>query len=107
MIAGTELLDALPLAICMTDADGRITFYNEPAAQLWGYRPELGTAEWCGCWRIYTPDGQFLPHEECPMAVTLREGREARGVEAVAERPDGTRVPFLACPTLLRDGSGR
>jgi PAS domain-containing protein len=28
------------------------------------------------------------------------------GAEAAAERPDGTRVPFLAYPTPLRDRSG-
>lgn len=27
-------------------------------------------------------------------------------VEAIAERPDGTRVPFIPCPTLLFDASG-
>src|SRR3546814_16460227 len=48
-----------------------------------------------------------MRHEECPMAVTLREGRAAQGSEAVAERPDGTRVPFAPYPSLLRNASGR
>ena len=30
-----------------------------------------------------------------------------RGVEAVAERPDGTRVPFVPFPTPLRDPTGK
>jgi len=29
--------DALPAAIYMTDTEGRITFYNQAAAQMWGY----------------------------------------------------------------------
>jgi two-component sensor histidine kinase len=37
----------------------------------------------------------------------LKEGCEVRGVEAVAERPDGTRVPFIPFPTPLRDASGK
>jgi len=41
------------------------------------------------------------------MAVTLREGRPVRGVEAIAERPDGTRAPFMPYPTPLHDASGR
>jgi PAS domain S-box-containing protein len=41
------------------------------------------------------------------MAVTLKEGRPVRGVEAIAERPDGTRVPFLPYPTPLRDATGQ
>ena len=90
----------------MTDAAGRITFYNEAAAALWGCKPELGKSEWCGSWKLYWPDGTPLPHDECPMAVTLKTGRPVRGVEAVAERPDGTRVPFMPYPTPLRDASG-
>src|ERR1700730_5486789 len=45
-----DLLNALPVAVYMTDHAGRITFYNEAAADLWGHRPELGKDEWCGSW---------------------------------------------------------
>jgi PAS domain S-box-containing protein len=101
-----ELLQALPAAVYTTDAAGRITFYNEAAAALWGYRPELGKSEWCGSWRLYWPDGRPMPHGECPMAMALKEQRPIHGAEAVAERPDGTRVPFLAYPTPLWDAAG-
>jgi len=107
MITETQLLEALPVAVYTTDADGRITFYNRAAAELWGHNPELGSSQWCGSWRLYWPDGRPLPHDECPMAIALKEGREVRGVEAIAERPDGTRVRFRPYPTPLRDPSGR
>ncbi len=107
MITRTDLLEALPVAVYTTDAKGRITFYNEAAAELWGHRPRLGTDHWCGSWRLYWPDGRPLPHDECPMALTLKEGRPVRGIEAVAERPDGTRIPFLPFPTPLRNAAGR
>src|ERR1051326_8113496 len=104
---GTELLEALPIAVYTTDADGRITYYNDAAAELWGHRPELGSSKWCGSWKIFWPDGRPLPHDQCPMAITLKTGEPVRGVEAIAERPDGTRVNFLPYPTPLRDASGR
>jgi PAS domain S-box-containing protein len=107
MITAVELLDALPVAIYTTDAEGKITFYNQAAADLWGHRPKLGSSQWCGSWRLYWPDGRPLPHDQCPMAVALREGRPVRGVEAMAERPDGTRVRFRPYPTPLRDEAGR
>jgi PAS domain S-box-containing protein len=107
MIPGTDLLEALPVAVYTTDAEGRITFYNRAAAEMWGHNPELGTSQWCGSWRLYWPDGRPLPHDRCPMAIALKEGRKVRGVEAIAERPDGTRVRFLPYPTPLRDTSGR
>ncbi|WP_315927004.1 PAS domain S-box protein [Mesorhizobium sp. SP-1A] len=100
------LLQALPAAIYTTDAKGRITFYNDAAAALWGHRPVLGTDEWCGSWKLCWPDGTALPHDECPMAMALKEGRAIHGVEAAAERPDGTRVPFLAFPTPFFGPSG-
>jgi two-component system, chemotaxis family, CheB/CheR fusion protein len=101
-----EVLEALPVAVYTTDAAGRITFFNEAAATLWGHRPKLGSDQWCGSWKLYWPDGSPLPHDECPMAVSLREGRAVRDIEAVAERPDGSRVPFLPFPTPLFDASG-
>jgi PAS domain S-box-containing protein len=102
-----ELLDALPAAVYTTDAAGRITYYNEAAADLWGHRPALGSSEWCGSWKLFWPDGTPLAHDECPMAVALREDRAVRGMEAAAERPDGTRVPFIPYPTPIHDETGK
>jgi len=102
-----ELLDALPAAVYTTDAAGRITYYNDAAATLWGHRPPLGSSEWCGSWKLYWPDGTPLRHSECPMAVALKENRAVRGMEAAAERPDGTRVPFIPYPTPIHDETGR
>ncbi len=102
-----DMLEALPVAIYTTDAGGKITYYNQAAADFAGRRPKLGSDEWCVAWRLFWPDGTSMPHAECPMAVTLKEGRPIRGQEAVAERPDGTRVPFMPYPTPLFDGDGR
>jgi PAS domain S-box-containing protein len=101
-----DLLAAIPAAIYTTDADGRITYFNQTAVEFAGRTPTLGSDEWCVTWKLYLPDGTPLPHDQCPMAIALKEGRAVRGVEAVAERPDGTRVPFVPFPTPLRDASG-
>ncbi|HEX2558476.1 sensor histidine kinase [Phenylobacterium sp.] len=100
------LLDALPMAVYTTDREGRITYCNEAAVEFAGRRPELGVDLWCVTWKLYWPDGTPLPHDECPMALALNAGEELRGVEAVAERPDGTRATFTPFPTLLRDADG-
>ena len=102
-----ELLEALPAAIYTTDTRGRITFYNQAAADLWGCRPELDTATFCGSWQLFHLNGTPMPHDQCPMALALKEGEPIRGAEAVAERPDGSRVVFEPYPTPLHDGSGR
>lgn len=101
-----NLLDALPTAVYTTDAQGKITYFNHACVELAGRVPQIGIDDWCVSWRLYYPDGTPLSHEDCSMAVALAEERSFYGVEAIAERPDGTRVPFLGYPSLLRDGSG-
>ena len=100
-----NLLNCLPLAIYTTDAQGRITFFNDAAASFAGRQPAVGEM-WCVTWRLFWPNGAPLPHDQCPMAIALRERRPVRGVEALAERPDGSRVPFMPYPTPLFDESG-
>jgi PAS domain S-box-containing protein len=100
------LLHALPTAVYITDASGRITYYNDAAVQLWGCSPVLGKSEWCGSWRLFKPDGTRLAHEDCPMALTLKHGQPVRGQHAVAERPDGSRVAFMPYPSPLFDRTG-
>ena len=48
-----------------------------------------------------------MAHDECPMAIALKADRAVRGMEAVAERPDGTRVPFIPYPTPIHDDAGK
>jgi len=101
-----NLLEALPAAVYTTDAEGRITFFNRQCAEMAGRPPALGD-EWCVTWRLRNTDGSPLPHDQCPMAVAIREDRPVRGAEALAERPDGTLVPFIPYPTPLHDAQGK
>ena len=105
--AFAEMVDLLPAAIYRTDARGLINYFNPAAAKLWGVEPELGRSEFCGSWKLYWPDGRVMSHNECPMALTLENGKPHHGKEAIAERPDGSRVPFVAYPTPIFDSAGR
>ena len=98
--------DDLPTAIYATDSDGHITYYNRACVNFSGRTPEVGIDHWCVSWKLYTPAGEFLPHEECPMAVAIKQKHPIRGVEAIAERPDGSRVRFLPHPTPVFDEEG-
>lgn len=101
------IIDALPAAVCTTNADGQITYYNEAAAETWGARPKLGQARFCGSRKLFRVDGSPLPHDESPLAVALRERRALDASEMIAERPDGTRA-FLLCyprPQFAPDGT--
>jgi PAS domain S-box-containing protein len=102
-----EALDDLPAAIYITDADGVVTYFNGACVDFTGRRPEVGEDRWCVTWRLYTNSGEFLPHNECPMAVAINTQRPIRGVTAIAERPDGSRVAFRPYPTPIFDKEGR
>lgn len=101
-----EVLDELPAAIYVTDTGGTITYFNKRCIELAGRTPEIGADKWCVTWKLYTPEGEPLRHDQCPMAVALRERKSVRDVEAIAERPDGSRFHFVPFPTPLFDRDG-
>ena len=101
-----DLLDALPAAVYVTDAEGRLTFYNRAAAEMAGRTPQLGEDRWCVTWRLLTGDGEPLPLEQCPMAVTLKTGEAMRNVDVIAERPTGERMPLMPFPTPIFNADG-
>jgi PAS domain S-box-containing protein len=102
-----EMFDLLPVAIYTTDAEGRLTYFNPAAIQFSGRVPELGTDQWCVSWKLFHSDGTPMRHDECPMALAIKEGRIVDGTEAIAERPDGKRVWFRPYPRPLHDAEGR
>ena len=106
MSADQSLLEALPVAAYTTDAEGRITAFNDAAVALWGRTPEPGE-RWCGSHRIFRANGVEVPLDQAPIAIALRERRPVRGAELVLERPDGRRVAFNPLPTPLFDDAGK
>jgi PAS domain-containing protein len=86
------------MAIYVTDAEGRLTYFNEAAATLSGRVLQLGVDQWCITWKMFLPDGRPLPHHECPMAIALQGGDVTAVLEYLAERPDGTQFWFASTP---------
>jgi PAS domain S-box-containing protein len=101
-----ELLGALPAAIYVTDAAGRITYCNQGAVDLWGMEPKLGEHRWCDLSRFYHLNGTPMSLDDCPTEIALKQGRVVQEREAILERLDGTRIPIVPFPTPLRDGTG-
>lgn len=102
-----QLLQALPAAVYTCDADGYIQLYNKAAVELWGREPIAGKDQWSGSWKIYKTDGSPLPLDECPMAITLKQGREVRDVEIIVEKPNGERRIIMPFPQPIFDDAGR
>lgn len=100
------VLDELPAPIYVADPEGAVTYWNRACIELAGRIPQLGRDRWCVTWKIYTTAGDFMPHDQCPMAQAIREQRVIRDSVAIAERPDGSRIAFRPYPTPLFDASG-
>ncbi|HTE33798.1 MAG TPA: PAS domain S-box protein, partial [Chryseolinea sp.] len=86
-----SLVDSLPVGVYTCNAEGQITFFNEIAVNLWGYRPDTlaETPRFCACYQVFVND-TFIPPNETPMAVCLRTGRSFRNQEALVGKPDGS-----------------
>jgi PAS domain S-box-containing protein len=92
------LFDFDPVAIYSCDASGVIQQFNRRAAELWGREPASGDTDerFCGSFKLFRPDGSFMPHEQCPMAeVVAGKIPAAHDAEVVIERPDGSRITVV------------
>lgn len=105
--ASPEFLEKLPLAIYACDAEGRILWYNQRAADLWGNAPRIGdiNEKYCGSYKVYV-GGLPIPRDEVPMAQVLRTGLPVRGLEGKVERPDGTFIWAMIHIEPIEDPNG-
>ncbi|BCH29749.1 histidine kinase [Mesorhizobium sp. L-8-10] len=102
-----ELLGTLPVAAYLTDAHGRITYCNDAAAKLLGYRPAPGTADSCDLWRMRFADGNSIADHEQPVATALGSHPSPAGCRVACERPDRSWGEFLVHSTPTRDPAGK
>jgi PAS domain S-box-containing protein len=103
------LFDLAPVAVYSCEVSGVIREYNSQAAELWGRKPEVGDTDerFCGSFKMYRPDGSYMPHEQCPMGDVLTG--KVPGIhngEVHIERPDGSRVIVIVNIAPLKDEGG-
>jgi PAS domain S-box-containing protein len=101
-----QLFSLMPAAVYTCDVEGRIDFYNQRAAELWGREP-AADEKFCGPWRLYCLDGSSLPADQGPVAACVREGRSVRNTSVVAEQPNGNRAVVSVNVEPLCDHQGR
>jgi PAS domain S-box-containing protein len=103
-----RLFEQLPFAIYVCDREGLVLRFNRRAAELWGRSPKLCDPDerFCGSYRMFRPDGSFLPHDQCPMADVLRTGVSVREQEVHIERPDGSRGIAVVDIEAVKDSGG-
>jgi hypothetical protein len=111
LILAREFASKLATATFITDAEGDLVFYNEPAEEILGRTfaeaGELRAAEWSGLWKLKTLDGTEMPLEETPGGIALRERRPVHrdlcltGLDEVVHEISATAFPLMATPDEL------
>lgn len=105
-----EFLDLLPVGVygCLAP-NGQILFRNRRAIELWGRDPGNGDSGelYCGSFRMYRPDGTYLPHSQCPMAQAVQTGAGFQDVHIIIERQDGQRLTACVNIRPVLDDAGR
>ena len=103
------LFEMGPVAIYSCHASGVLRDFNRRSVELWGREPAAGdiSERFSGAFKMFRPDGSYMPHDQCPMADVL-SGKipEARDVEVHVERPDGTRIVVIKNIRPLKNQRG-
>jgi PAS domain-containing protein len=83
LIVARELATQLVTPTFITDAEGELVFYNEPAEEILGRTfAEAGALradEWATLFKIEDLDGSPLPLERMPAGIALLERRPTHG----------------------------
>ena len=108
LILAREFASQLSTPVFITDAEGRIVFYNEPAEEVIGQTfaetGELAASEWFSRISVETVDGRPLHVDEMPGGIARREGRPVHSTLLITGM-DGKRrvIEDTAFPLLGHD----
>jgi len=103
------LFELSPVAVYSIDSSGLIQKFNRVAVELWGREPALGDTDerFWGLFKLFRPDGSFMPYELCPMAeVASGKIAETHDAEVLIERPDGSRITVLVNIRPMKNDRG-
>ena len=76
IILNRQIADCLSIPVFITDTEGNLLFYNEPAEEVLGKRyedtGEMAVEEWGTVFKNRDEDGQALSPDELPLVKTLK-----------------------------------
>ena len=94
------LLRAMPLAVVQTDRDGIVQYWNEPAAEMFGWSTD----------EVVGQRPRHIPPEDKVEMATLRQevlsGESLTGVETERQARDGALIPVSISLAPVRDTAG-
>jgi PAS domain-containing protein len=83
LIVAREFASLLATPVLISDAGGRLVYFNEPAERVLGTSyaeaGELAADSWSTLFQVTGLDGRAVPLEEMPAGVAFVERRPAQG----------------------------
>lgn len=106
-LAEDNLLNLLPSATYLCDAEGVVHNCNRACVRLWGREPDAARHRWVGADHVYSTEGLPLAVTDFPSAIAVRERRVITGAEVLISRPDQSlrRVVVSASPIFQKSGN--
>jgi PAS domain-containing protein len=108
IILSRQLADCLTIPVFLTDPEGNLIFYNEPAEELLGKRYEetgrMPVEEWSTIFKPVDRNGNTIPPEELPLVKTLTHRHPEHGtfwiesLEGVKNKISVTAYPLIGRP---------
>lgn len=102
------VLAQLAEGVIVTDAGGRITFFNEVAEELHGVgRLDVAPDEYAAAYHLLTEAGDPYPPEELPLARAVLRDEAVIGARWRIRRPDGSEVLVVGSARPVLDAAGQ
>jgi PAS domain-containing protein len=106
LILGREFASLLATPVLITDADGKLVYFNEPAEAVLGTTfaeaGELPAETWSERFHVAGPRGEPLPLPQMPAGIAFVERRPAQGtisivgLDGVPRQLHVTAIPLFA-----------
>ncbi|HET9430565.1 MAG TPA: PAS domain-containing protein [Chitinophagaceae bacterium] len=110
IILNRQLADCLAIPAFITDTEGNLLFYNEPAEELLGKRyedtGEMTVGEWSTVFKNKDENGNPLPPAELPLVRTLKDHlphHKAFWIESLLGKAE--RISVTSYPIMGRAGT--
>jgi len=105
LILAREFASQLSTPVFITDDEGKLVFYNEPAEEVLGRTfaetGELPATEWHSIFSVQRLDGRPMALEEMPGGIALLERRPAHSTFSITGLDDRERVISATAFPLL------
>jgi PAS domain-containing protein len=111
LILAREFASKLALSVFISDGDGNLVYFNEPAERLLGQTfaetGEIRAEAWSQLYTTEELDGTPIPLEELPSGIALLQRRPAHheiaitGLDGVRRELSVTAFPLLSSETVL------